>query len=52
VGHICVLLNRLDDRELRDWYAARAGQWTRAVLEGNIHTRLHEREGAALSKLR
>jgi predicted nuclease of restriction endonuclease-like (RecB) superfamily len=48
-GHICVLLNKLDDRATRDWYAARASQWTRAVLEFNIHSRLHEREGAVLS---
>lgn len=48
-GHISVLLDKLDDRPTRDWYAARAGHWTRAVLEFNIHTRLHEREGAALS---
>jgi predicted nuclease of restriction endonuclease-like (RecB) superfamily len=25
------------------------GQWTRAILEHHVHTRLHEREGAALS---
>ena len=48
-GHIVVLLDKLDDRPTRDWYAARAGQWTRVVLEHHIHTRLHEREGAALS---
>jgi predicted nuclease of restriction endonuclease-like (RecB) superfamily len=48
-GHISILLDKLDDRTTRDWYAARAGQWTRAVLEFNIHTRLHEREGAVLS---
>ncbi|HEV7774364.1 MAG TPA: PDDEXK nuclease domain-containing protein [Conexibacter sp.] len=48
-GHICILLNKLDDRQTRDWYAARAGQWTRTVLEHHIHTRLHEREGAVLS---
>ncbi len=48
-GHISVLLDRLDDRETRDWYSARAGQWTRAMLEHHIATRLHEREGAVLS---
>lgn len=48
-GHIVALLDKLDDRTTRDWYAARAGQWTRAMLEHHIHTRLHEREGAALS---
>jgi predicted nuclease of restriction endonuclease-like (RecB) superfamily len=48
-GHISVLLDKLDDRATRDWYALRAGHWTRAVLEHHIHTRLHEREGTALS---
>ncbi|HKG02482.1 MAG TPA: PDDEXK nuclease domain-containing protein [Conexibacter sp.] len=48
-GHIVILMDRLKDRQTRDWYAARAGQWTRAVLEHHIHTRLHEREGAVLS---
>lgn len=48
-GHTMVLLDRLSDRETRDWYAARAGQWTRALLEHHIANRLHEREGAALS---
>nr|WP_307858782.1 DUF1016 N-terminal domain-containing protein [Curtobacterium flaccumfaciens] len=33
-GHITVLLDRLDDRELRDWYAAQAAAhgWSRNVL--------------------
>jgi predicted nuclease of restriction endonuclease-like (RecB) superfamily len=48
-GHISVLLDKLDERPTRDWYAARAGQLTRVVLEHHIDTRLHEREGAALS---
>lgn len=48
-GHIVALLNGLDDRKTRDWYAARAGQWTRGVLTHHIANRLHEREGAVLS---
>lgn len=34
-GHITVLLDRLDTRDDRDWYAARAADegWSRAVLE-------------------
>lgn len=48
-GHIVILIDRLNDRQTRDWYAARAGRWTRTVLEHHIHTRLHEREGAVLS---
>lgn len=43
------LLNGVDDRHTRDWYAMRAGRWTRAVLEHHIASRLHEREGAVLS---
>ena len=48
-GHVVSLIDGLDDRETRDWYAARAGQWTRVVLEFHIANRLHEREGAVLS---
>jgi hypothetical protein len=32
-GHVVALLDGLDDRSTRDWYAARAAQWTRAELE-------------------
>ncbi|CAI7623278.1 unnamed protein product, partial [Penicillium discolor] len=40
---------RLDDQELRDWYAAKAAHhgWTRATLTHQLATRLHEREAAA-----
>jgi len=48
-GHISVLLDRLDDRPTRDWYAARASGWTRNLLEHHIATRLHEREAAVFS---
>ena len=50
-GHITVLLGRLDSREARDWYAARAASagWTRKVLEQHILTDLRFREGAVLS---
>ena len=48
-GHITRLLDRLADRPTRDWYAARAGSWSRAQLETAIATRLHEREGAAIT---
>jgi predicted nuclease of restriction endonuclease-like (RecB) superfamily len=46
-GHITRLLDKLADRPTRDWYAVRAGSWSRAQLETAIATRLHEREGAA-----
>lgn len=48
-GHILVLLDGLEDRTTREWYAVRAGGWTRNVLQHHIATRLHEREGAVLS---
>lgn len=50
-GHITQLLDKLDDPQLRDWYAARDVQqrWSRAVLTHQLATRLHDREGAAPS---
>jgi len=48
-GHVVMLMERLDDQQLRDWYAGKAAyhQWSRAVLQHQIATRLHAREGAA-----
>jgi predicted nuclease of restriction endonuclease-like (RecB) superfamily len=48
-GHVVELVQKLDDRETRDWYAERAGPWSRALLEAAIASRLHEREGAAIT---
>jgi predicted nuclease of restriction endonuclease-like (RecB) superfamily len=48
-GHIILLLDRLSDRPTRDWYAARAGIWSREQLQTAIASRLHEREGAAIT---
>lgn len=50
-GHVIELLDKLDDQELRDWYAAKDAhhQWSRPVLAHQITTRLHEREAAAPS---
>ncbi len=50
-GHVRALLDRLDTRGDRDWYAAQAvGQgWSRAVLEYQIGSGLHRRVGAAPS---
>ncbi|MBL8601351.1 MAG: DUF1016 family protein [Myxococcales bacterium] len=49
--HHVVLLQRLKDPTLRGWYARAAveGGWSRAVLLTQIDTRLHEREGAAIT---
>jgi predicted nuclease of restriction endonuclease-like (RecB) superfamily len=46
-GHITLLIDRLSDRPTRDWYAVRAGAWSRTRLEMAIMSHLHEREGAA-----
>jgi predicted nuclease of restriction endonuclease-like (RecB) superfamily len=37
------------DTEVRDWYVERAGAWSRAQLEAAMATRLHQREGAAIT---
>jgi predicted nuclease of restriction endonuclease-like (RecB) superfamily len=50
-GHVCTLLDQLDDPALRDWYAAldTGNSWSRPVLEHHIATGLHRRTGAAPS---
>jgi len=50
-GHITVLLNRLNEQERRDWYAAQALEhgWSRNVLEHYIATNAHERFTSALT---
>ncbi|WP_306233211.1 PDDEXK nuclease domain-containing protein [Agrococcus beijingensis] len=50
-GHITLLLGKLDSRDERDWYAARAAEegWSRAVLEHSIMGQLKQRVGAAPS---
>jgi predicted nuclease of restriction endonuclease-like (RecB) superfamily len=52
-SHNVALLSKLDDHELRQWYAARAAGygWSVAVLEHQILTRLHTRSGAAPNNL-
>jgi len=48
-GHITVLLDRLDDHELREWYAGQAAAhgWSRNVLEHQIRSEAHTRLQAA-----
>ncbi|WP_285136858.1 PDDEXK nuclease domain-containing protein [Microbacterium sp. lyk4-40-TSB-66] len=50
-SHTIQLLDKLDDQNLRDWYAAQdaSNGWSRAVLQNQIATRLHERAAAAPS---
>jgi predicted nuclease of restriction endonuclease-like (RecB) superfamily len=50
-GHVTVLLDKLDDAETRDWYAAQAVEhgWSRNVLLNQIKNQTHRRIGAAAS---
>lgn len=50
-GHNVVILTRLKDLGLREWYvrACIEHSWSRAVLEAQIDTRLHERTGRAVT---
>jgi predicted nuclease of restriction endonuclease-like (RecB) superfamily len=48
-GHVMVLIDRLNARAERDWYAARSAEegWSRNLLEHWIKVDLHGRLGAA-----
>ncbi len=50
-GHHMVLLDRLKDPELREWYLRAAVEygWSRNILVLQIKSGLHEREGKALT---
>jgi predicted nuclease of restriction endonuclease-like (RecB) superfamily len=50
-GHLTVLLDKLSNREDRDWYAERAAAegWSRGVLLDRIKAQLHLRVAAAPS---
>ena len=50
-GHNCTLLDKLDDQAAREWYvrAYTSYGWTRPLLVHQIESRLHERQGAALT---
>ncbi|MDF3834086.1 PDDEXK nuclease domain-containing protein [Cupriavidus basilensis] len=49
--HLCTLLDKLKSNELREWYASQAAEhgWSRNILVMQIETRLHERQGCAVS---
>jgi predicted nuclease of restriction endonuclease-like (RecB) superfamily len=53
-GHLRVLLDRLKDRATREWYLRAAVEygWSRNILVLQISSRLHEREGKALTNFR
>ncbi len=48
-GHNIVLLQKLKDSDQRLWYAAQTIEhgWSRSILEMQIESRLHERQGQA-----
>jgi predicted nuclease of restriction endonuclease-like (RecB) superfamily len=50
-GHIRTLLDKLDDPDVRLWYAAKAAEhgWSRDVLVHQIEGALHLREGRGLT---
>ncbi|MDJ0321988.1 PDDEXK nuclease domain-containing protein [Pseudarthrobacter sp. PS3-L1] len=52
-SHNVALLNKLTDHELRRWYANKTLEhgWSVAVLEHQLLTQLHTREGAAPNNL-
>ncbi len=54
LGHGTVLLDKLDDKAQRDWYAAATAEhgWSRNVLLQQIMNQLHRRVGAAPSNFR
>ncbi len=47
-GHIATLV-AVTEPSVRDWYVQRAGAWSHAQLQTAIASRLHEREGAAIT---
>jgi predicted nuclease of restriction endonuclease-like (RecB) superfamily len=50
-GHIRTLLDKLDDSDVRLWYATKAAEhgWSRSVLVHQIEGALHLREGKGLT---
>lgn len=53
-GHNLLLLNKLKQRELREWYARKTVEqgWSRAVLSTQIQTKAHTRAGKALTNFK
>jgi predicted nuclease of restriction endonuclease-like (RecB) superfamily len=49
--HIVTLLTKVTDASSREWYAAQAIEhgWSRSTLDAQIRSRLHLRQGAALT---
>lgn len=53
-GHNLLLLNKLRQPELREWYARKTLEhgWSRAVLSAQIQTKAHARAGKALTNFK
>ena len=53
-GHNLMLLHKLDAREARLWYAAKAVEhgWSRSVLALQIESGLHQRQGRAVTNFK
>lgn len=51
-GHIIILLFKIKDKEIRNWYASQALEngWSRAILETQISLNLYERQGHLTEK--
>jgi predicted nuclease of restriction endonuclease-like (RecB) superfamily len=49
--HVVTLLTKVQEMSAREWYATRAVEqgWSRSTLEAQIKSRLHLRQGAALT---
>lgn len=49
--HVVTLLTKVGEASLREWYAAQAVResWSRSVLDRQIESRLHLRQGAAVT---
>ena len=49
--HNCILLDRVKDSSVREWYVRACVEygWSRAVLDLQIESRLHERRGQAIT---
>lgn len=50
-GHIRLLLDRVEDPSVRDWYARATAEhgWSRAVLDYQIEADLHRRQGRGVT---
>jgi predicted nuclease of restriction endonuclease-like (RecB) superfamily len=52
-GHISFLIHAVKEKTIRDWYAQQTIQngWSRSILEMQIESNLHERQGISTKKI-